>query len=497
MKSINFQKVFNKHLYIISFIFLFFLCSTIMPLENKAKAYFPQNTNRIFNYSIDKENQDNQSRLDVIKKPYIQKENFLEINFEPLESEALSNIELELPDKEIYKVIKTSLEKRSQSNYTWRGKIYENNDPEQAFDVILTVVDGLMTGLIYTPKKSVYQIIPIGKGVHKIVLLDHNKFPGCSGPIIAPELDEETKNSQLSLLPNNSINFPQTYFPVGGDENSKNSETEIPVEDASSRIDVLVLYATDALKEAGGIAQARTHAQGSVDAANTAYANSKISTRLNLVGVEASTVLDNSDYNSILNFIRTDAKVAEMRNTTKADMVSIILSSISSASLCGLGFLNSSSNSAFSVVKFDCAIGNLTFAHELGHNMGCQHNPENGGSIMSGSFPFSFGHFQVNQFRTVMGTSSPNNPCGDCTRVPFFSNPEVSTQGLSTGVANKRDNARTINERASVLANFSQAETGKSVTLSVFPSTRFITQGDTASYTIVINRTDFDQAITA
>ena len=495
-KYINFQKMLSKQLYLIGFIFLLGL--TIAPSQNYTQAYFLQDTNRVFTYT-NNQTQDNNLVTGNKNKPHIVKESLLEINFRPLASEEVSKIELELLDQEVYKVTKTSLEKRSPTNYTWRGKIY--NTDGDGFDVILTIIDDLMTGLIYTPNKSVYQIIPISKDTHKIVLIDQNKFPECTGPIILPEPAKETSISSSvtldKLVPITKASKNPSDFSQNTDNSSKSLETESPIqEDANTRIDVLILYSKEAIAEAGGLAQAKVHAQGSIDSTNTAYANSKISTKLNLVQVDIFDVSETLEYSSIVNSIRTNATIATMRNSAKADLVSLVLSSSSSSALCGIGFLTASSSFGFTVVNFGCAIGNLTFAHELGHNMGCQHNPENGASASSGAFPFSFGHFEVNNFRTIMSTASPNNPCGNCNRVPFFSNPDVKIGKTSTGVANQRDNARTINERAGIVANFQQADTSKSVSLSVTPTTRFLLQGESASYTLNINRTDFPGEIT-
>jgi hypothetical protein len=501
-ESINSNKFFNKKFYLVGFIFLFLFSFVLMPSESRVKAYFIQDANSIFTYS---NNEAKTIATNTKNKAYIQKETFLEVNFHPLENQEISSIDLELPDKEVYKVIKTTLEKRSQTNYTWRGKIFDKSQESfpEGFDVILTVVDEMMTGLIYTPQKNVYQIVPINKNSHKIVLLDQNKFPDCHGPVILPEEDlktsdsEDIQNKEFLPVPKKS---PKSSSPehltkqhLGDLDESENP----PAEDANSRIDVLMLYSKEAISEAGGMAQAKTHAQGSIDSANASYANSNISTRLNLVGFETLKMSEFAEYGTILSAARADFEIGAIRASVKADLVCIMVSSSSSSSLCGLANLTSSSSTAFSVVNFGCAIGNLTFAHELGHNMGCQHNPENAVSPIFGAFPFSFGHYEVRRFRTIMGTASPNDPCGNCTRLPFFSNPNVKTGSLPTGIANKRDNAFTINQRAAVLANFNQSGTTKAVDISVTPSTRFLTQGQSVSYTLSANRTDFPLTVTA
>jgi hypothetical protein len=45
-------------------------------------------------------------------------------------------------------------------------------------------------------------------------------------------------------------------------------------------------------------------------------------------------------------------------------------------------------------------------------------------------------------------------PQGNCTRVPYFSNPRVSFNGAPTGIDGQRDNARTGNATADIVANF-------------------------------------------
>ncbi len=87
-----------------------------------------------------------------------------------------------------------------------------------------------------------------------------------------------------------------------------------------------------------------------------------------------------------------------------------------------------------------CAIGNITFPHEVGHTVGCSHDRQNTGF---GVFSFSFGHlFQdgngINR-RTIMGVSSGS-------RIQRFSNPGVLFNGVATGIASgpsAADNART------------------------------------------------------
>ena len=91
---------------------------------------------------------------------------------------------------------------------------------------------------------------------------------------------------------------------------------------------------------------------------------------------------------------------------------------------------------AFTVVDQSCAAGYLSYAHEVGHNEGLQHDPANAGSAPS--YPFAYGYQDpAGQFRTVLSY-------GGETRVPYFSSPLVKYNNMPTGTASQ-DNARALN----------------------------------------------------
>ncbi len=125
---------------------------------------------------------------------------------------------------------------------------------------------------------------------------------------------------------------------------------------------------------------------------------------------------------------------------------------------CGRGYVMRNPGAGFrdravQVTRVSCAVGNLSFAHEFGHNMGLEHNPENSSATSTtASYPWSFGHYHSGQYRTVMSYS---NPCsGGCTRRQYFSNPDVTYSGLATGIDNTRDNARTLGLTSPISAAF-------------------------------------------
>ena len=107
---------------------------------------------------------------------------------------------------------------------------------------------------------------------------------------------------------------------------------------------------------------------------------------------------------------------------------------------------------AFSVVKREFAISYQALAHELGHNMGCQHDRLT--SPTGGAYDFSHAHrFEADGtlYHTVMAYQ-PGLP------IPYFSNPDVSFLGIPTGIpepsTNSANNAKTINVSVATVARF-------------------------------------------
>ncbi len=336
-----------------------------------------------------------------------------EISFDSLSLIQAETLEIPLFDGKTYSAKRFQTETRAMNDYTWRGKITEGKFEG---DVILTFKKGYVAGIIYAPQNAVYEIVP--KGEKQILIeLNQNLFPECAG-----DLKGETSK-------------PPT-------------ENTLATTDSGDRIDVLILYTTPVKTSLGGEAQAQAFAQSAIDTTNTTYINSKIRQRVRLVNAQETTIAETGSLSSELSTVRNNTAVAALRDQYKADLVAMLSNS---SDACGIGYLMGSANplNGFTVTSRTCAVGNLSFPHELGHNIGSQHNPENGSNP---SYPYGFGHYVNGVFRTVM---SYVDPCtSGCTRRPYFSNPEVLFSGFPTGIDNARDNARSINNTADTIANY-------------------------------------------
>jgi len=148
--------------------------------------------------------------------------------------------------------------------------------------------------------------------------------------------------------------------------------------------------------------------------------------------------------------------------------------------------------------------GDLTFAHEIGHNLGSHHNVENAGGSF-GLFSYSYGHRVDCNFRTIMGyhssrsgVSCPNGGLFE-TWVPAFSNPyRLTCNGQACGIAGEApgtanaddnttpaDNARSIRTEGWRVREYRDPPAPAVVT-AVLPASRAVGTGATATAFVTI-----------
>ena len=360
-------------------------------------------------------------------------------------------IELNLFDDARFTATVTHVARHSPAGHTWSGTL----DGVAHGYTALAVHGDALAGYVMMPG-AVYRIGRSAAGKQVIEQIDQSKLPREGRPVV-PRL-----------------------------EAAPNGRTPDAAPDGSPVIDVMVLYTVAARTAAGGTAGIQAEVALAVASANQAYANSGVSQRLRLVHTGETSIAESGDFDADLTALETSGEVASLRQAKRADLVSLITSNGDNPPFCGLAYVMSVNTTAFapfalSVVELLCATSNLTFAHELGHNMGAHHDPYVAKSDKT-IFPYSHGFVdQAAQLRTIMAY---NDQCAaarvNCTRVPHFSSPIVTFAGRVLGTASTSDNARTFNETAATVASFEQ---GLSLSLhaGVNQSTFVIGQTLTAS----------------
>ncbi|MEP7207269.1 MAG: choice-of-anchor D domain-containing protein [Casimicrobiaceae bacterium] len=358
---------------------------------------------------------------------------------DPRSPSAAERIGVELFDGRVIVLQKEAIEQRGARDYSWHGHVVGNPESQ----VVLSVVNGEVAGTVelFDPASRTaesYRIESNGQGGAALVEIDHDGFPS-DHPAGAESLMQMGIGAEARFSRR--------------DDPAKASASA----DSSNTLDVMVVYSTQTASATGSAIGAQI--QQAIDVANTIYANSGITTRLRLVYYGPANYDESGDFYTDLNRLTSTSdgyldNVHALRNTYGADLVSLF---IENGAYCGLGWVGPSASYAFTVVNRGCASGNYSFAHELGHNMGALHDPY----VDSSNTPYGYGHGYVNAagaWRTVMAY---NNACAaagtNCTRIPYFSNANLTYGGAALGTISTSDNVRVINQNAYAVANFRAA----------------------------------------
>lgn len=317
--------------------------------------------------------------------------------------------------------------------YAWEGRLSEGerhdaSDGKDGRLIEIVTAFGPVT-VVWLPDGRCLQRLPIGDGrfrLHDEPLRD----PGCRA--IPPS--EDDRNDQAAARLGN------------------------PCDDGDI-LDVLVKWTPAARIQAGGDIAIRSLAEASVAISNHVYATSDVRVRMRAVGYGETESYDLDLTDQVLTHLRVNGdgyldSVHAEREMVGADLVALIQGT--SSYWCGVAYLLGvpAADYGFSCTVWSCALGNLTFTHEVGHNQGCCHAPGDGGGCTTGGvFPYSTGHRFTGDSGTLWRTVMAYSPGS---RWPRLSSPDVLHDGTPTGLPgeNGSDNARTVRETAETMANF-------------------------------------------
>ena len=273
---------------------------------------------------------------------------------------------------------------------------------------------------------QLYSLAPLRSGGHAIVRIDEAKMP-TDHPAAYASLWRAAPEPRLR-------GKTQTH--------SGAKATRAP-----AVVRVMVVYSQSA---ANAVGDPVGKANLAISESNQSFVNSGANVTFQLAGVYTANYVNASFDTDLSRFRGTTDGYLDTYHTTRNNIgadVNVLITT--NTTYCGLGYLNSTAASAFSVTSYSCMTGYYSFAHEIGHNFGARHDPQTDPT----SSPYPYGHgyrSPTNRWRTIMAYNcSPS-----CPRINYWSNPAKTYSGQAMGTTNVSNNARVLSERAAAVAAF-------------------------------------------
>lgn len=316
------------------------------------------------------------------------------------------------------------MEERSASDYSWFGN--SSSTQEQA---VLVVQDNEVYGTLRSAGQ-LFRVRPLDGGLHALIRVDETKFP----PEHPPEFESMEKDTRQIM----SEQVPDS-FDTG---------------DACSEYNAIIAYTSGAKAQVGNI---DALIQLAIDETNQGYANSGVNTKIKLAHKYQTNYTESANMATDRDRfrIKNDGIMDEVHSKRDQYAADVALLMTKSGNYCGIASaIGATEETAFAVVGQNCATGYYSFAHEIGHLQSARHNTQADPT----NTPYAYGHgyyYQPAKWRTIMSYACP----GGCTRLNYWSNPNVKKDGIAMGTAATNNNARVLNNTACKVANFRKSTT--------------------------------------
>lgn len=343
-------------------------------------------------------------------------------------------------------------------SYRWFGS-------SNGFEISLTVENGRLLGII-EGNSGRWLLSADNFDDYYLEELDRSLAPPFDTADLLPNMARKVEK-ELPPLSISRVDVTDWEANIGSLEESKNSSRSI----TDNPIDILVLYTEQARIEAGGsssnindTADIELTIKASVDDLQSAFDISKMANisvgRIHIAKINGFSATGDSDADKL--WLKNDSSVQSLRNNLGADIVSLIARNNTDLGYAGVAFAQRPgcdfsdpisdcgtgedfSEYAVSIIAQNAAHTWYSFAHEVGHNLGGEHDwdiiqsqTNNQFTRENASLPYAFGHYATTQYKSLMAY-----PHG----IPLprwslqISNPEVTFDGWITGVVDEADNA--------------------------------------------------------
>lgn len=332
----------------------------------------------------------------------------------------------------------------------WAGRF-----PGADYDsVVLTVQDGHLQGMFGEPGRAAHWIRsgpdglgrldqPVGRG-------PEGGAEFCGGGIVSN-----------SPAPGTAVASTRADPPAAATGESNHD-----------RIDILALYTVDAAEawESFDYGTPKAAIQASMDFLNLVFRNNSMPAGARLVHVaEAPAALDGP--RSLVGRLHDLRAAAELRARYRADLVHLFTGEQPRAlGYCGIAYVLTRAGerddwaNAYGVTAATCSFPaqegahpyfGQVFAHEVGHNLGANHDPANTGIHRDVAVrPWAFGHFDIDVAPTVETIMSYRSYVPR-QWVPFFSSTRIRPNGWTIGKADERENERALYDTAPLAVRYS------------------------------------------
>lgn len=304
----------------------------------------------------------------------------------------------------------------------WSGIILDPGAKGLQFDpintVMLAVSGDTVNGNVHYNGEW-YQIRSLKTGNHAIVAVDMSRMP--------PDHPAEYKD------------LPSIHMPVRESQDKANTV-----------IRVMVHWTSSAASAAGNISSLVDLA---VAETNQSYANSGIQITLELAHKSQVTYTQSGSFSTDLSRYRssTDSYMTNIHTTRNSVAADVGVLVINNSSSCGLASgIGSSATTAFAAAHWSCITGYYSFGHEIGHLQSARHDPATDPSTSPYRYGHGYRYLGTPDWRTVMAYDCP----GGCPRLKYWSNPNITYNGVPMGTAAQSDNARVLNLTRGTVAAF-------------------------------------------